>query len=82
MNNTTAKSSKMLLGKLFTRNDWQLPADESESSSDWLPAELQDASSEDSINELANEWCTYHVYQSRYQSILTMTWNLNTIEYK
>jgi len=40
---------------LFACNDRQLPVDESESSSDWLPAELQDASSEDSIIELANE---------------------------
>jgi len=37
-----------------------LPAEESESASDCSPAELQEASSEDSINELANEWWTCH----------------------
>jgi len=48
----------ILKNKLLTDKNSHLPAEESESSSDWLLAELPDASSEDSIIELANEWWT------------------------
>jgi len=47
-------------------NERQLPVEESESSSDRSPAELQDASSDDSISELANEWWTYHIHSPHY----------------